>query len=225
MSVETAYDVACKEASDINEHLPTLYQLGLQCSHITEFVYGHNVHSSWAFARCLLRREHTLFVSVRNKDNKNIRQVQKVCRKEGIKHRSMLFSNSLEVPLFPTDLLFIDTWHVYGQIKRELKTWAPMVSKYIVLHDTAIDDQLGETMRTWSYIPYLLWSTGYTIEELIRGLTYGIQQFLDQNPEWRLFKRFQNNNGLTILKRISNGPVGPNGSMQAQNGTANGSST
>jgi hypothetical protein len=35
-----------------------------------------------------------------------------------------------------TDMLFIDTWHKYGQLSEELRMHSPNVDKYIVLHDT-----------------------------------------------------------------------------------------
>ena len=37
------------------------------------------------------------------------------------------------------DITFIDTWHVYGQLKRELAYWNQSVKKYIIMHDTALN--------------------------------------------------------------------------------------
>ena len=34
-----------------------------------------------------------------------------------------------------------------------------------------------------------------------KGLQPAIIEFLNDNPEWFLFKEYTNNNGLTILKR------------------------
>jgi hypothetical protein len=36
---------------------------------------------------------------------------------------------------------------VYGHLKRELARWHTMVNKYIIIHDTTIDADLGETVR------------------------------------------------------------------------------
>ena len=35
-----------------------------------------------------------------------------------------------------------------------------------------------------------------------KGLWPAVTEFLEQHPEWELHKRFTNNNGLTIIKRI-----------------------
>jgi len=44
-------------------------------------------------------------------------------------------------------LVFIDTWHVYGQLKRELAKYAPLTKKYILMHDTTVDEWVGESVR------------------------------------------------------------------------------
>ena len=45
------------------------------------------------------------------------------------------------------DLTFIDTWHVYGQLKRELDKFSKITNKYIIMHDTTVDELLGESIR------------------------------------------------------------------------------
>ena len=42
------YNVLCNTPSDINEHMPTLYQFACTCSHITEMGV-REVVSTWAF--------------------------------------------------------------------------------------------------------------------------------------------------------------------------------
>ena len=58
----------------------------------------------------------------------------------------------------PTDLLFVDTWHVYAQLKRELDTHGHHVRKYIVLHDTTLDGDKGTSVRKG-------WDTSYQARE------------------------------------------------------------
>jgi hypothetical protein len=86
-----------------------------------------------------------------------------------------------EVEIEPTDMLFIDTWHVYEQLKEELRLHADKVRKYIVLHDTTTYGQLGET-------------------EGHAGLWPAVEEFLSEGM-FRLRQRYENNNGLTILER------------------------
>lgn len=50
----------------------------------------------------------------------------------------------LEIDIEETDLLFIDTWHVYEQLQAELAKHASKARKYIVLHDTTTFGETGE---------------------------------------------------------------------------------
>jgi hypothetical protein len=45
------------------------------------------------------------------------------------------------------DLTFIDTWHIYGELNRELEKFSKTTNKYIIMHDTTIDEWHGETIR------------------------------------------------------------------------------
>ena len=97
--------------------------------------------------------------------------------------------NALEVEIDETDLLFIDTWHCYEQLRLELRRHASKVKKYIAFHDT-------QTYGTRS-------------EEFMgrvgsNGLLPAIIHFLIDTPnEWKFKIHRTNNNGLTVLERIS----------------------
>jgi hypothetical protein len=41
----------------------------------------------------------------------------------------------------------------------------------------------------------------YNEKPLVFGLKKAIDEFLLENPEWKLLEKFTNNNGLTILER------------------------
>jgi hypothetical protein len=81
-----------------------------------------------------------------------------------------------------TDLLFLDTWHVYGQLKEEMRLHAGKVRRYIVLHDTTTFGEKGEA-------------------EGHRGLWPAVEEFLAQGT-FRLKQRVANNNGLTVLEAL-----------------------
>jgi hypothetical protein len=74
-----------------------------------------------------------------------------------------------------TDLLFIDTAHTYEQCSQELKMHAHKVNKYLMFHDTTLCPELNKA----------------------------ITEFLDKNLNWKVKEVFTNNNGLTILERIT----------------------
>ena len=101
------------------------------------------------------------------------------------------------------DLTFIDTWHVYGQLKRELEKFSKVTNKYIIMHDTTIDDYKGETIRVKWNAEKQSAETGIPIDEINKGLVPAIEEFLENNKNWELKERFTNNNGLTILKKIN----------------------
>jgi hypothetical protein len=88
----------------------------------------------------------------------------------------------LQVVIEETDLLFIDTWHVYEQLEQELALHASRVRRHLVLHDTMIYGEVGET-------------PGH------RGLLPAIEEFLSEHHEWTESAQWATGNGLTLLTR------------------------
>jgi hypothetical protein len=97
----------------------------------------------------------------------------------------------------------VDTWHVYAQLKRVLDKFSKVTNKYIIMHDTTVDEWEGESIREHFNIDAQIKNTGFPRDEITRGLWLAISEFLSGHPEWVLHQRFTNNNGLTILKRVS----------------------
>jgi hypothetical protein len=206
--LEIIYNRLCVKESDIHEHLPTLYKHAQECSHITECGV-RNVVSSYAFALGLYGKENGILVQVDPYKSENIEPFQELCESHNIQTK-FYEQSDLECPLEPTELLFIDTWHIYGHLKRELNRWHGVVSKYIILHDTTVDGELGEnTRRQHCPIEPTLSpeeaskESGYPLNEVLRGLWPAITDFLHVHPEWKLRERFTNNNGLTVLERVT----------------------
>lgn len=196
----TKYKHLCGTASDINEHLPTLREYASECQHITECGVRSAI-SSYAFADALLGRPNTKLVQVDPQSHPNIVNFGNECKAESI---NVVFHNQsdLECPLEKTDLLFIDTWHVYGQLKRELARWHMHAHKYIILHDTTVDEWQGETIRVGWDATKQSRESGIPVNEIQKGLWPAVVEFLSDHPEWKLHRRFTNNNGLTILRRV-----------------------
>ena len=70
------------------------------------------------------------------------------------------------------------------------------------MHDTTVDGIYGETIRNkWNAIEQSK-TTGFPIDEINKGLTPAITEFLNNNKNWKQKKIFTNNNGLTILEKI-----------------------
>lgn len=193
------YNGLCATPSDINEHLPVLYKYASECSHVTECGV-RSVVSSYAFASALVGRPSTKLVQVDPVSHPNVFAFGRECWNEGLE---VVFHNQsdLECPMEPTDLLFIDTWHVYGQLKRELARWHSSVAKYILLHDTTVDEWHGETVRVGWNAEQQSRASGIPVAEIRKGLWPAVEEFLAEHPEWSLRERRINNNGLTVLQR------------------------
>ena len=91
-------------------------------------------------------------------------------------------ADTRKVEIAETDLMLVDSLHIYEQVKAELELHASKVKKYLVFHDTTTYADRGEFDG--------------------RGIWPAIQEFLDSHPEWIMHERRTNNNGLTILKRV-----------------------
>ena len=213
-AVNHRFHLLCHSLGDINEHLPTLKMLAEDCNSVFETGVRGCV-SSWAFCAGLLSPLHhtpskpkSIFMNDINECN--IQEFVHHARNLPNLDISHQWCNNLELELKRNyDLTFIDTWHVYAQLKRELAKFAPFTNKYIVLHDTEIDGIHGETIRNkWNAHDQCVQS-GFPIDEINKGLQPAIDEFLSTHSEWKLKAKYNNNNGLTILERCPHIPYPP----------------
>lgn len=101
-----------------------------------------------------------------------IEPVYEACQEEGIDFTFVQIS-SLDLEIEETDLLFIDTIHTYEQVTAELNRHASKTKKFILLHDTELPE-----------------------------MKKAVLDFVDANKEWHIEEMKENNNGLTVLKRV-----------------------
>lgn len=181
MNIEYFYNKRCSEKSDINEHLPTLYNLAKECKTIAEFGV-RTVVSSFAFAYA--KPEKLICVDIEKHPNIDI--FIDLCKNENIETEFYL-CDSRKFELDPVDLIFIDTLHTYSQLKEELEVLGNKAKKYLVFHDTITFGHANEHNI----------DTGEKT-----GLVPAISDFLKQNKNWKEYKTYTNNNGLTILSKI-----------------------
>lgn len=195
------YSQLCNTPSDINEHLPCLKDYASKCESVFETGVRGCV-SSWAFVDGLMKNESSnkrLFLN--DIDKCDIDELLDKVKELPIKI-NYEWKNNLELNLNESfDLTFIDTWHIYGQLKRELAKFSQITNKYIIMHDTTVDEWLGETIRMGCDAKRQSQQSGFPIEEINKGLWPAIAEFLELNPEWVIEKRYTNNNGLTILRK------------------------
>jgi len=200
--VDSKFNELCNRQSDINEHLPTLYKYAQDCESIFETGVRGCV-SSWAFVNGLLKNGKPVKKIFMNDICEcDIAELLNVTSGLPIKV-DYKWINNLELDLpYDVDMTFIDTLHVYGQLKRELNKFSKHTRKYIIMHDTTVDGIRGESIRQGYNAYELSRISNIPVEEIQCGLQKAIDEFLLNNTEWVLDLKYINNNGLTILKRI-----------------------
>ena len=200
--VNSKYNELCNNSSDINEHLPTLYRYAKECESVFETGVRGCV-SSWALAKGLLENEKfekKLFLN--DISQCNISELLDSTKSLPITVDYKWINNlQLDLP-YSVDMTFIDTWHVYGQLKRELAKFSMITNKYIAMHDTTLDGIHGETIRSrWNAEQQSI-DSGFPVDEINCGLQKAIDEFLEENTHWILDAYYTNNNGLTILRKV-----------------------
>jgi hypothetical protein len=145
--IDGKYYYAANSISDINEHIPTLYEYAKNCEVIAEMgVRG--VVSTWAFLKGLNdNKSDTKKLTCVDIEDIDMTEAIRAGADAGI-DVNFLKENSATVNFgYPIDLLFIDTWHNYGHLKRELEFHNSNVKKYIIMHDTTTFGTYGENLR------------------------------------------------------------------------------
>jgi hypothetical protein len=173
MTIAELYAERCKKPeqdADIWEHLPTLRTYAEKVRHITEF--GVRTGNSTTGLLMGLSRFGGEMVSYEIEGQRY--HPPKIPGVTWAWHQAD--TAKLE-SIAPTELLFIDSCHETDHVKKELR-FAPLVSKYIIFHDTALDWPGGDRVRV------------------------ARDAFLLANPEWILQCEWQNCNGLSVLERI-----------------------
>ncbi|MFN9110318.1 MAG: hypothetical protein ACK5XN_09640 [Bacteroidota bacterium] len=113
--------------------------------------------------------------------NEEIDAIQDYAERYG-KAEVIHWDHSNPRPAEPCDLLFIDTRHNYERLSQELRDWPEHVAKYIIMHDTQANGEVGDDGKD--------------------GMFLAIREFLDQNPDWFIVEHWPNQWGLTVLSRV-----------------------
>lgn len=173
--------------SDIKEHLCTLLVYSMDCEHITEMGV-RSVVSTWAFLAA--KPKKLICIDI---EDCPIKPALDAADEIGV-DMTFLKQDTIapDFEIEETDFLFIDTLHVYEQLKRELKKHGNKARKYLAFHDTTTFGYRNESdIFTHPY----------------EGLRPAIAEFLEENPHWIMCNVYENNNGLTILRRQSTDPT------------------
>ena len=177
--------------SDINEHLPTIIKYGQQCDHITE-MGSRGLVSIWAWLASVPDKLVSYDIQHPSNWGGSLQDLEDTATALGVNFEFNL-ANVLEVVIEETDILFIDTWHAYKQLKAELALHSSKVRKYICFHDTT-------SFATVDEKSYEAWGDAWKGSGI--GIWKAIEEFLEDNPQWTMVERYTNNNGFTIIKRV-----------------------
>jgi hypothetical protein len=158
---------ACDAESDINEHLPTLREYALKCKHVTEFGVREGESTKAFLSTPTTFRAYDLYETEAARSLFNL-------AKQANKDVEYIIVDIMSVDIEDTDLLFIDTYHLYDHLTAELKKHGNKARKYIILHDT---------------------------KNAQSELAPAIIEFMADNLHWQIELNKINNNGLLVLKR------------------------
>lgn len=162
---------AQQSVSDMALHMPTLKKFASECKSVTEFGVRYGSSSI-----ALLSALPLSYVGYDLMPPPAF--LKPVCDENNILYR--FFQKKIEpgICFGLTDLLLVDSTHTYEQVSFEL-TFAPCVTKYIILHDTHYFECVKNAM----------------------------QDFLAQHSEWEICYDIELSFGLTILQRQNSFPL------------------
>jgi hypothetical protein len=184
-----------KTPSDINEHLETLKRYAEECEIVIEMGV-RSIVSTWAFLAAKPKKLISLDLYNPAHFGGNLQEVCDAATFSDIDFK-FVEQDSLTYDIDSCGLLFLDTWHSYIQLKKELIRHHTKVNKYIILHDTVsyadVDEKSAEEMGLLNDVE----------TNLPKGLWPAVEEFLSHNRNWVIWEKKPNNNGLTVLKRIN----------------------
>jgi hypothetical protein len=176
---------------DINEHYPVIHYLASQCDSIVELGGVREFNTSMLLALAKPKKFTTVDSVEDVVNHENYGKLKDFCGRAGIEY-DHITDDTRMVDIDSTDMLFTDSIHTADFVKSELLTHAQFVSKYIVIHDTSVYGDLGETGH--------FVNGGY---HRVAGLRHGINEFLEIDSTWVKLYEYGHNNGLTILGKKS----------------------
>ena len=196
IKIKKLYDYWCKTPTDINEHLPTIKKYADQCTHVTEFGVYLSKGSTWAFLMACSDNKSIKYISYDDKKRPQAIDTWNLVKNMDIDWTFNESDTTLMDPIEETDLLLIDTEHVYDVCSKELEVHASKVRKFIIFHDT---------VSRWDISPHPgspSWLAKGNTRAPVRGIGPAITEFLEDNKNWTILENRKNNNGLMIIANL-----------------------
>lgn len=177
------------EPSDINELLPYIYEIAKECETCVEFGVRKPT-STYAFLAAHPKRLVSYDIG---RYDAEVTEVEQLCAEVGQNFKFVL-ADVLQIEIEEADCCLYDTFHTYSQLSKELFLHAPKIKKYMMFHDTISFRYNGQP-----------WTPGVSdFMNCGRGIYPAIEDFLKENPQWEIYREYDFNNGMVILKNMVN---------------------
>lgn len=198
LDLKELYTNSCHTFSDIYMHLPILYEYAKKCEHVTEMgARGGNSTISFLCANpkkfVSYDYQYTNPEPHLKRDVERLISIFESAKEQGL-NCEYIGADVLTIEIEETDFLFIDTWHCYEQLKRELQLHANKVKKYIAFHDTYTYGKKGEG--------YPVLDPNHPQKDNFDGtggIRLAIDEFLESNDNWEIEYETEQNNGLIVI--------------------------
>lgn len=203
LALKQQYLTACQVPSDINEHVPCLRKLAMECTSVVELGL-RGMNSTWGILQGLTESPYEnksyMGIDLDHPELHKFQLLEALADACGIQF-AFLQANDLYTEIEPSDMLFIDTFHTYAHLITELERYSPKIRKYIAMHDTSEPFGNNDEAYTGDYSEYPDF-----VDKKKRGTWTAVWDFLIRHPEWKIQERHFNNHGFTILKRVRENP-------------------
>ncbi|GBE23834.1 hypothetical protein BMS3Bbin02_00099 [bacterium BMS3Bbin02] len=178
-TIRELYRHNADRAHDINQHLPYLAGIAMDC--VVQELGFRTGRSTSAFLFGGAKHVHVC-------DPHPCEAARAVFERLAPDRFTFEQADSIKVRIqAPIDILFIDSYHSGDLLRFELKRFQRYVLKAIVMHDTETYGHKGEDGQ--------------------EGLQLPICDFLKDHKNWGRMIHFSNNNGLTVLRCDPERPI------------------
>jgi hypothetical protein len=191
VTLQQLFDQAVSTGSDLNVHLPKLFDLAKECPRILEIATRNQ--STVAFLHAKPQNLASL-----NSAKGNDPVLDALESRAGESTLAIAKADCMAYEPEEVDLLFIDEGHTADRVYAQLDRFGTKTTRYIVLHDTVVFGESGENGGP--------------------GILPAVRRWLKEHPEWSVIYHTREQHGLTVLGcRLEDKPVLPNISRQAWN--------
>lgn len=189
--------------SNENVFVPVFKDLAKSCSTVIECSTGREVATPWALLAGLAESEadapKVLYRAPMTKDSAILFKPLLEAAKEAsieVKTKEDLAESE------QADVVFIDSCNVESYAKTALEEYHARAKRLIVLFTTA-PRSAEQTMRAVANVLHVSRLSGFTVQEIMKGLGTAVDDFVAEHPEWIVKDPLGALQGLVILERSS----------------------